>query len=148
VLAEYRFRPARINPFLEAGPSIRRPDSAFQAWRDTRSGGVEFRWRAARTAPALRLTRWGGAPGQNEADVVVIVLFGGATLPIKSSRSRDVTGKCHPGQLTFRRRLVDRPPKRRCPRLLPGKSASGRLTPDCTVTPLGPRSRQAIGYLR
>jgi hypothetical protein len=38
VLAEYRFRPSGINPFLEAGPSIRRPDSAFQAWRDSRSG--------------------------------------------------------------------------------------------------------------
>jgi len=32
--------------------------------------------------------------------------------------------------------------------LIPDMSASGCLTPDCTVMPLGPRSRRAIGYYR
>jgi hypothetical protein len=86
VLAKYRFRRAGINPFLEAGPSFRRPDyyglSKFGA---TAGAGVEFRWRAARIAPALRFTRWDASDWwesfpRNEADAVVTVLFGGATL--------------------------------------------------------------------
>ena len=86
VLAKYRFRPAGINPFLEAGPSFRRPDyDGLSKFGATAGGGVEFRWRAARIAPALRFTRWGagdrwGSFPRNEADVVVTVLFGGATL--------------------------------------------------------------------
>ena len=86
VLAKYRFRPGGIQPFLEAGPSFRR--SAYDGlskFGATAGGGVEFRWRAARIAPALRFTRWGtgdqwGSFPRNEADVVVTVLFGGATL--------------------------------------------------------------------
>jgi hypothetical protein len=86
VLAKYRFRPAGIGPFLEAGPSFRRPAyDGLSKFGATAGGGVEFRWRAARIAPALRFTHWGagdrwGSFPRNEADVVVAVLFGGATL--------------------------------------------------------------------
>jgi hypothetical protein len=85
VLAKYRFRPAGINPFIEAGPSFRRPDYQLSKFGATAGGGVEFRWRAARIAPALRFTRWGasdrwGSFPRNEADVLVGILFGGAAL--------------------------------------------------------------------
>jgi hypothetical protein len=85
VLAKYRIRPAGINPFLEAGPSFRRPDyDGLSKFGATAGAGVEFRWRAVRIAPALRFTRWGasqqwGSFPRNEADVVVAVLFGCAT---------------------------------------------------------------------
>lgn len=84
-LAKYRFRPAGINPFLEAGPSFRRPSyDGLSKLGATAGAGVEFRWRAARIAPALRFThwrasdRWGTFP-RNEADVLVGILFGRAT---------------------------------------------------------------------
>lgn len=84
VLAKYRFRPAGINPFIEAGPSFRRPVYDVSKFGATAGGGVEFRWRAARIAPTLRFTHWGASDRlsfrRNEADVVVTVLFGGATL--------------------------------------------------------------------
>lgn len=81
VLAKYRFRLAAIKPFLEAGPSFRRNFHQSPSLGATAGAGVEFRWRAARIAPALRFTRWEtNPPGQpNEADLIVTVLFGGAT---------------------------------------------------------------------
>lgn len=84
-LAKYRFRTAGFSPFLEAGPSFRRGYYGVSVFGATAGGGVEFRWRAARIAPALRFTRWrtaefGRSFPRNEADALVSVLFGAAPL--------------------------------------------------------------------
>jgi len=61
VLAKHRFRLAKTNPFVEAGPSFRLPTQSLATRGVTGGVGVEMRWRALHIAPALRLTHWAAA---------------------------------------------------------------------------------------
>ena len=86
VLAKYRFRLGSVNPFAEAGPSFRLPQSNFSRHGVTAGTGVEMRYRALKISPALRFTHWGpetgfassgGGVARNEASVLVGFSFGG-----------------------------------------------------------------------
>ena len=59
VLAKYRFRLGKVNPFAEAGPSFRLPVVSLSADGVTAGAGVEMHWHALHIAPAFRFTRWG-----------------------------------------------------------------------------------------
>ncbi|HUP05439.1 MAG TPA: hypothetical protein VMU19_15680 [Bryobacteraceae bacterium] len=86
LLAKRRFRTARAQPFLEGGPSFRRPAGEFgqvSKFGATAGAGVELKWRAARLEPAVRFTRWAadypeGIYPQNEAYLALGVLLGAA----------------------------------------------------------------------
>ncbi|HEY6345524.1 MAG TPA: outer membrane beta-barrel protein [Bryobacteraceae bacterium] len=83
VLAKYRFRFGKVNPFAEAGPSLRLPVVGLSGKGATAGVGVEMHWRAVHIAPALRFTRWaaGTSPDftRNEAAVLLGLSVGGPT---------------------------------------------------------------------
>ncbi len=72
VLARYKFRPGRLRPFAEAGPSFRLPTEHSSIAGVSAGGGVEVRMRALRIAPGVRFTHWGpqGSHGPS-TDIVV-----------------------------------------------------------------------------
>jgi hypothetical protein len=87
VLAKYRFRLGKVNPFGEAGPSFRLPVVSLSAEGVTAGVGVEMHRHALHIAPALRFTRWGGGNSsassefaRNEAALLVGFSFGGPAL--------------------------------------------------------------------
>jgi hypothetical protein len=86
VLAKYRFRFGKVNPFAEAGPSFRLPVVGLSDDGATAGIGVEMHWRALHIAPALRFTRWaaGTSPSsneftRNEAALLLALSVGGPT---------------------------------------------------------------------
>jgi hypothetical protein len=86
LLAKYRLRWGKANPFVEAGPSFRLPQWDLSTYGVTAGAGVEMRLGALKFSPAVRWTHWGAdgglnrsnPPVQNEASVVVGFSFGGA----------------------------------------------------------------------
>jgi hypothetical protein len=87
VLAKYRFRWGKVNPFVEAGPSFRLPQWDLSTHGATGGAGVEMHLRALNVAPVLRFTHWGqdtgfGSSGiaRNEASVLVGFSFGGTRI--------------------------------------------------------------------
>ena len=86
VLAKYRFRFGKMNPFAEAGPSFRLPVVGLSDEGATAGIGVEMHWRALHISPALRFTRWaaGTSPAsngfiRNEAALLLALSVGGPT---------------------------------------------------------------------
>jgi hypothetical protein len=87
ILAKYRFRLGKVNPFAEAGPSFRLPVVSLSADGVTAGAGVEMHWHALHMAPAFRFTRWGAGNSvtssefaRNEAALLVGFSFGGPAL--------------------------------------------------------------------
>jgi hypothetical protein len=87
VLAKYRFRLGKVNPFAEVGPSFRLPVVSLSADGVTAGAGLEMHWRALHIAPAFRFTRWGAGDSpassrfdRNEAVLLVGFSFGGPAL--------------------------------------------------------------------
>ena len=87
VLAKYRFRLGKVNPFVEAGPSFRLPVANLSADGMTAGTGAEMHWHEVHIAPEIRFTRWAaGTPpasvefARNEAAVLVGLSFGGPAL--------------------------------------------------------------------
>src|SRR5215469_5413123 len=58
VLAKYRLRLRRVNPFVEGGPTVRRPVQTLSTYGVSAGGGVEIRWWAVHVAPTIRFSRW------------------------------------------------------------------------------------------
>jgi hypothetical protein len=90
VLAKYRFRLGRVNPFAQAGPSFRLPVRSLSADGITAGAGVEMHWHALHIAPTFRFTRWGASnalgssePARNEEALLVGFFLGGPTLAAK-----------------------------------------------------------------
>lgn len=87
VLAKYRFRLGKVNPFAEGGPSFRLPVVSLSADGVTAGAGVEMHWHALHIAPAFRFTRWGAGSSlassefdRSEAALLVGFSFGGPAL--------------------------------------------------------------------
>jgi hypothetical protein len=87
VLAKYRLRLGRLNPFVEAGPSFRLPEESLSTYGIAAGAGVEMHWHALHIAPALRFTHWAAGNSfqsagftQNEAAILLGVSLGGPPL--------------------------------------------------------------------
>jgi hypothetical protein len=90
VLAKYRFRFGKINPYVEAGPSFRLPVVGLSDEGATAGISVEMHRRALHIAPALPYTRWAAGTSlatspasgdftRNEAAVLLALSVGGPT---------------------------------------------------------------------
>jgi hypothetical protein len=84
MLAKYRFRLGRVNPFFEAGPSFRLHEDYLATHGVATGAGVEMHWHALHLAPQFRYSYWGtktvnmyGPYAPSEAVVLVGISFGG-----------------------------------------------------------------------
>ena len=83
MLAKYRLRLGKVNPFVEGGPVFRLPAQQLSTHGVSAGGGVEMHWRWVHVAPTIRFSHWAeNGPvvpryAQNEAVLLLGVLFGG-----------------------------------------------------------------------
>jgi hypothetical protein len=82
LLAKYRLRWGRANPFVEAGPSFRLPQWDLSTYGAAAGAGIDVRLGALKFSPAVRWTHWGAGGARNgvarnEASVLAGFSFGG-----------------------------------------------------------------------
>jgi hypothetical protein len=116
VLAKYRLRLGKVNPFVEAGPSFRLPQWNLSTHGVTGGAGVEMQLGAVKIAPAFRFTHWGrdtvgwlSGVAQNEASVLVGFSFGGRPAGRAAYPNRSRT-RAFSSPMSARRSAAEPPP--------------------------------------